>query len=299
MGPAQDRPRLECDEVRFRHWEIAARIGAITWEKKIVLFKRFIGVATLVGCSVAEAQTPGVIWNDPTTQAWADTYQSLYVADWQDGINAEIAVQANPGDIAVVADPVVAGRKSLRVSMSRNESFTNVANGSPRAELLLPAPVSFAQGKDYLIRWSTFLPVGFAFDPEQLVIITQIHQSLAVGSPTIALTLLGTQYAISERGGQNPTNVSGGKSFCCADADTGKWVNWALRYIPDDTGAHSSVELYKNGQSVYAVEGVPNAYLNDQSSYLKIGLYKPNWVTQPSDVSQITMFFGPVYVSQR
>jgi hypothetical protein len=75
-------------------------------------------------------------------------YRSLYVADWQDGINTQIAVQASPGDICVVTDPGVAGRKSLRVSMSRNENFANIANGSPRAELLLPAPVSFAQGKD-------------------------------------------------------------------------------------------------------------------------------------------------------
>lgn len=268
-------------------------------EKQAGLFRQLFGCIALVGCSVAGAQTPVVTWSDPTTQIWADTYQPLYDADWQDGINAQIAVQANPGDISVVADPVVPGRNALRVSISRNENFANVANGVPRAELLLPAPVSFAQGKDYLIRWSTFLPIGFAFDTKQLVIITQIHQSFAAGSPTIALTLLGTQYAISERGGQNPTTVSGGESLCCADADTGKWVNWALRYIPDETGAHSSLELYKNGQSVYAVQGVPNAYLNDQSAYLKIGLYKSSWAVQPSDISQITMFFGPVYVSQR
>ncbi|WP_255631419.1 polysaccharide lyase [Caballeronia sp. dw_19] len=279
--------------------EVAARIGAVMHEKKTSLFRHLVGAAALVGCSIAGAQTPVVTWNDPTTQAWADTYESLYSAEWQDGINAQIGVQANPGDISVVADPVVSGRSALRVSISRNENFANVANGVPRAELLFPAPVTFIQGKDYLIRWSTFLPVGFAFDTKQLVIITQIHQSLASGSPTIALTLLGNQYTISERGGQNPTTVSGGKSLCCADADTGKWVNWALRYIPDETGAHSSVELYKDGQSVYAVQGVPNAYLDDQSAYLKIGLYKSSWVTQPSDVSQITMFFGPVYVSQR
>jgi hypothetical protein len=261
--------------------------------------RRLVGAATLASCGLAVAQAPVVTWTDPETQGWAATYDPLYAADWQGGIDPEIGVQSNPGDIAVVADPVVPGRNALRASISITENFSGVVNGTPRAEILFPAPVTFAQGKDYLIRWSTFLPVGFAFDSKQLVIVTQIHQSLTTGSPTIALGLLGTQYGISERGGSNPTVASGGKWLCCADTDRGKWVNWALRYVPDQTGQHSSLELYKDGTSVYAVQGASNAYLTDQSAYLKMGLYKAGWKTQPSDVTQITMFFGPVYVSQR
>lgn len=262
-------------------------------------FTRQLAWVACVSCGIADAQVPTVSWSDPATQVWANTYPAPYVADWQDGIDKNIVVQANANDVSIVADPTDATRNVLKVSISRNESFTNVANGTPRAELLLPSPVKFAQGKDYLIRWSTYLPIGFAFDSKQLSIITQIHQTSTTGSPTLALTLLGTQYFISQRGGSNPTIVSGSKSICCADADVGKWVNWALRYIPDETGGHSSVELYKNGTSVYAVDGAPNAYLGDQSSYLKIGIYKSAWVTSPSDVSQITILYGPVYVSQR
>jgi hypothetical protein len=258
-----------------------------------------VGAAALFGCGIAGAQTKVVSWSDPDTQTLASTYDSLYAVDWQDGLNAQIGVQAMPSALTVVADPIVLGRNALRASMSRGQDFSGVANGTPRAELLFPAPVAFEQGKDYLIRWSTFLPSDFIFDSQQLLIITQIHQSLTVGSPTIALGLLGTQYGISQRGGSNPTVSSGGKWLCCADADRGKWVHWTLRYVPDDTGSHSSLELYKNGTSVYAAQGAPNAYLQDQSSYLKIGLYKAAWKTQPSDVSQITMFFGPVSVSQR
>jgi hypothetical protein len=267
--------------------------------QKIKSFACTFAAAGLLFCGVAEAQSPSVDWSDPTTQILASTYQPIYVANWQNGIDKAIGVQANPLDVSVVADPVVSGRNALRVSISRDESFANVANGTPRAELLLPAPVKFAQGRDYLVRWSTFLPLDFEFDSKQLAIITQIHQSSTAGSPTIALTILGTQYVVSQRGGLNPSAVSGAISICCADVDKGKWVNWALRYVPDETGTHSSLELYKDGRSVYAMQGVPNAYLNDQSAYLKIGLYKSAWLTQPSDVNQITMFFGPVYVSQR
>lgn len=258
-----------------------------------------VGIAVLIGSGAAGAQTPVVAWSDPGTQAMASTYDALYTSDWADGIPSQVGIQSNPGDISVVADPLVPGRNALRATISRNEDFTNVANGTPRAEVLFPTPVTFAQGKDYLIRWSTFLPTAFAFDSKQLVIITQIHQSLPTGSPTIALGLLGTQYGISERGGSNPAVASGGKWLCCADADRGQWVNWTLRYVPDETGRHSSLVLYKNGVSVYAVQGVPNAYASDQSAYLKMGLYKAGWKSQPSDVDQITMFFGPVYISRR
>lgn len=259
-----------------------------------------IVLALLTWSGVAGAQDLTVQWNnDPQMQQWASTYTTLYGAGWQSGIDSSIVVQANPGDVTIVADPVVSGSKAVRVSISRSENFSAVANGAPRAELLFPTPVRFAQRKDYLIRWSTYLPPTFAFDSKQLVIITQIHQTSDSGSPTIALTLLGTQYAISERGGLNPTVVSGAKWLCCADADRGKWVHWALRYVPDETGQHAYTELYKNGTSVFGTRGAANAYPGDQSAYLKIGLYKPNWIKQPSDVAQMTVMYGPVYVSQR
>jgi hypothetical protein len=269
------------------------------YDNSIRWLVRFAGPMLLLGCTAAGAQDFTEQWsNDPQTQAWANTYQTIYGADWQSGLDPLIGVQANPGDITVVADPVVSGRKVVRVSMSRNENFSNVANGAPRAELLFPSPVRFAQGGDYLIRWSTFLPESFIFDSQQLMIITQIHQSVSTGAPTIALTLMGTRYAISERGGSDPTSVSGSKSLCCADTDRGSWVYWTLRYIPDETGQHAVTELYKNGTSVFATSGIANTYINDQSPYLKIGLYKPNWETQPSDVTQSTVFYGPVNVSK-
>ncbi|MFL9964193.1 heparin lyase I family protein [Paraburkholderia sediminicola] len=229
----------------------------------------------------------------------ADSYQAVYVEDWQGGLDARIGVQANPGDIAIVDDPVFPGGKVVRASISRNGNFSHVANGAPRAELLFPKPVSFVQGQDYLIRWSTFLPSSFEFDDKQLVIVTQIHQGTLAGPPTIALTMLGSRYAISERGGLHPERVSAAKWICCADFDRGKWVHWALRYVPDDSGKKSLTELWKDGVSVFASKGAPNSYLNDQQAYLKIGLYKSGWNSQPSDVTRIQAFFGRVDVSRR
>lgn len=248
---------------------------------------------------IAHAQDVGVVWTDPQMAALVSTYDKVFSAQWEDGINAGIGVQANPGDIAVVDDPAVAGRKALRVHMIRSEDFSRVANGVPRAELIFPKAVSFSQGPDYLINWSTLIPVGFNFDARQGVILTQVHQGEWTGGPTIALSLQGKQYAISERGGANTTTVSAGKWLCCADADEGKWVNWSLRYVADDSGHHASTQLWKDGRSVFASQGVPNAYIGVQDAYLKLGLYKSGWKSSASDVSEITLFFGPVSVSKK
>lgn len=238
-------------------------------------------------------------WTDPEMTALASTYDTLFSTKWTDGIDAGIGVQANPGDITIVADPLVAGRKAVRVHMSQSENFSKIANGVPRAELIFPKAVTFSQGPDYLLRWSTFIPAGFTFDNKQAVIITQVHQGDWVGGPTIALSLQGKQYAISERGGADTSTVSAGKWLCCADADEGKWVNWSLRYVADDSGHHASTQLWKDGHAVFASQGVPNAYPGVQDAYLKMGLYKSAWNTAASDVSEITLFFGPVSVSKK
>ncbi|WP_246278898.1 heparin lyase I family protein [Paraburkholderia ultramafica] len=250
-------------------------------------------------CSVANAQDMEEVWIDPKMAALVSTYDKLFSTDWRYGIDSSIGVQANPGDITVVDDPVVAGRKAIRVQISKSENFSKIANGTPRAELIFPKVVSFSQGPDYLLRWSTFIPTGFTFDAKQAVIITQVHQGTWTGGPTIALSLLGKQYAISERGGVNTTAVSAGKWLCCADTDKGRWVNWALRYVADDSGHHASTQLWKDGRSVFASQGVPNAYIGVQDAYLKMGLYKAGWNTSSSEVSEMTLFFGPVSVSRK
>ncbi|CAB3751950.1 heparin lyase I family protein [Paraburkholderia humisilvae] len=229
----------------------------------------------------------------------ADAYVTLYETDWGRGLDPHIGLQANPGGIGVVADPADSARKVLRAHIDRSERFANVANGVPRAELLFPAPVRFEQGRDYLIRWSTWLPKDLGFDSRQLVIITQINQGKWTGAPTLALALLGRRYAISVHGGARHDKVSAGKWLCCAERDRGRWVHWVIRYVPDETGRHALTELYKDGSRVFAAREVPNAYPGVQDAYLKLGLYKPNWDVAPSDVATSTVLYGPLSVLRR
>ncbi|WP_321935024.1 heparin lyase I family protein [Paraburkholderia sp. J8-2] len=219
--------------------------------------------------------------------------------DWHAGTSGAVSVQANPGDIEIASNPEDASRKVLRVKIARRESYVDVANGTPRAELLFREPATFAQGSDYLVQWSTYIPRDFEFDGKQMVIISQIHQSAREGGPTVALTLLGTSYYVSTRGGIQVQKTTAGAKICCADSDKGKWVHWMLRYIPDDSGVRSFTQLWKNGESAFRSEHVPNAYSGDQHAYLKIGLYKAGWEKEASDAETQTLFYGPVSIFKR
>lgn len=221
--------------------------------------------------------------------------------NWRDGLSSTVSPQANPGGIEIVPDPDDTSRKVLRATIARSESFAHVANGSPRAEVLFHEPATFAQGSDYLVQWSTYIPRGFEFDGKQMVIISQILPSSkkARHGPTLALTLLGTNYYISTRGGMRVQKTTAGAKLCCADGDEGRWVHWTLRYIPDDSGQQSLTQLWKNGETVFRSEHVANAYLGDQRAYLKIGLYKAGWEKEPSDAEVQTLFYGPVSILKR
>jgi hypothetical protein len=225
----------------------------------------------------------------------------LFETTWVEGISSEFGVQANAGDLAVVPDPTGKFAQVLRVTLSRNEDFAHVENGVPRGELLFPAPVRFEQGKEYIVKWSTLLPSDFEFDTRQLAIVTQINQGHWLGGPTVALAVAGGRYAISQHGGVHHEQVSAGKWLCCATEDKGRWVSWELHYVPDETGKVAATELFKDGQLVFDSEGYPNAYPGVQDSYLKIGVYKPDWQKKPADSKEISILYGPIsiYVVKR
>ncbi|MFP6557997.1 heparin lyase I family protein [Paraburkholderia sp. B3] len=220
----------------------------------------------------------------------------LFSADWAKGISKAFGVQANAGDLEVIPDPTGKFERVLRVTLNRSEDFAHVENGVPRGELLFPAPVRFEQGKEYIVKWSTLLPSDFEFDAKQLVIITQINQGHWLGGPTVALALEGAKYAISQHGGVHHEQVSAGEWLCCADKDKGRWVNWKLDYVSDETGNVASTRLFKDDLLVFDSEGHPNAYPGVEDSYFKIGLYKPDWNKKPTDINRISIFYGPVSI---
>ncbi|MFM0289997.1 heparin lyase I family protein [Paraburkholderia megapolitana] len=226
-------------------------------------------------------------------------FQLVFETSWKNGFERGMGTQAaQPADVAVVDDPLSPGHKAVRIHIGKDENFAHVANGLPRAELLLPQSVHFETGREYLIRWSTLLPAGFRFDSQKMAIVTQIHQSALSGSPPFMLTLLGPDYTASERGGTNTVHGRGAR-ICCASSDVARWVHWALYYTPDASGHRAITQLWKDGVKVFDSHGMPNAYPDEQRAYLKLGVYKPGWQQTPSDIDEITLFYGPVSVQQR
>jgi hypothetical protein len=233
------------------------------------------------------------------TSATTDSgYSTIFNSTWSHGIPAELAVEkALPSDITVVDDPADFARKAVKVEISLDENYSHVANGAPRAEVVFPGALRFLTRTDYLIQWSTYIAPPFTPDLAESVVITQIHQGdCCSGPPPIMLTIRGDHYEFAERSRRNAVRQ---RKLSKISKDIGRWVNWTLRYVPDPTGGQAKTELSKNGVIVYMSDGWPNAYADNQTSYLKIGLYKSKWVPGVDGTRQIRLLFGNISILAR
>nr|WP_241030623.1 heparin lyase I family protein [Paraburkholderia sp. Ac-20347] len=220
-------------------------------------------------------------------------YRLIYREDWSDGISKEIKVQrAKIDDIKTISE--VGIDNALRVTINKSEDFSRVANGKPRAEIILPTPVRFLQGHDYIIRWSTKIPLDFGFYTSQA--ITQMHQEQSSGSPPLMLALTQRGYVLHQRGASDKTEQV--IDICCALKERGRWVFWELHYRPGADGKNSVTNLKKDGETVVDLIDMENSYPNDNAAYFKLGIYLPGgW--KSSKMGPITLFYGPVSVWER
>ncbi|WP_454874104.1 heparin lyase I family protein [Paraburkholderia xenovorans] len=256
--------------------------------------KVLLCIVAFACCGLTHAQEFPMRWTDPLTSALASTFKTIKHVDWQDGLVSLYGIQSPSAEnVTVVDDPLARGRKVAQVYIRSDQNYTQVANGSPRAEMVFGGDVEFVQGNDYLVQWSTYIPQSYVFDPKLLMVVAQIHQGPTAGSPAMELDLNGGHYVVSVRGG---SHQAFSKEICCAPQDQGKWVNWALRYVPDSTGAHASTQLWKDGVAVFATQGVPNAYPADNSAYLKMGIYL---LSPFQSRNELTLLFGPVTIGQQ
>lgn len=253
----------------------------------IAVFMTGMGLMQVVACA---ATTPDHI--EPSD------YRTIYSNAWSNGLDGLMFQQAVPTNIALVNDPVAPDRRAIRVELRKNLDFSRLVNRLPRAEFLLPRNILLTPGHEYLIRWRTYLPHDFRFDSKQFAIVTQIHQGEHSGSPPFMLQLVGSEYAISIRGGRDMAHDTQ-QHLCCATNDRGRWVNWMIRYAPDSSGRRAITQVWKDNVAVFDANGVPNAYIGDRHSYLKFGIYKPSWQTYPTDVDALAMYFGEVTIDAK
>ncbi|EDT44016.1 heparin lyase I family protein [Burkholderia ambifaria] len=222
-------------------------------------------------------------------------YTPVMAFDWRDGVPPR-SIQAPSSRSITVGSAEPGGPPMLNVRIDRNDNFAHVANGTPRAEIVLNR-VTFVNGDDYMLQWSTRLPDDFEIDDAHPEVITQILQLRPPGSPPVSLLLKGNRYAVELR--SYAKQVPRGIAFGSPSDDRGKLVCWRLRYVPDPTGVAAVTELYRNGKLVFGERGLPNMYEGDAHPYLKMGIYKWAWLDGPDTVTHRAISFGPVVLSKK
>ncbi|RQT41251.1 heparin lyase I family protein [Burkholderia cepacia] len=221
-------------------------------------------------------------------------YTPVMMFDWRNGVPPRSVQAPEPRSITVAAVER-GGPPMLNVRIDRNDDFAHVANGTPRAEIVLNR-VTFVNGDDYVLQWSTRLPDDFEVDDAHPEVITQILQLRPPGSPPFSLLLQGNRYGVEVR--SYAKQVPRGVTFGAPADDRGKLVCWRLHYVPDPTGDDAVTELYRNGTLVYSERGLPNMYAGDARPYLKMGIYKWAWLSGPDKVTRRAISFGPVVLSK-
>jgi hypothetical protein len=270
------------------HREISGGVHKQAYSSVRRNVRRLLLTIALTVCVPALAQDRNPLRSD-------DGYVVTYQTDWANGIDPRLDRHAPNQDAIKVMFVPEFNRTALMTTIRIQDDFTAVANGSARAELTFSRAALFKMRNDYEIRWSTMIPRDFQFDSKQLEIVTQIHQSSATGSPPFSLLLADGQYLVEVRGRKSVKRFSLGD----ARADRGKVVSWLLRYRPDDTGATAVTDLYKDDNLAVKARSVENAYPNDESAYLKIGVYKWDWKPSHTNLDVRTMYYGDVQIRSR
>lgn len=229
----------------------------------------------------------------------AYTYDTLIKTDFSDGTVSPWGIQANTGDISVVADPANSAKKVMKAHININEDFTNVVNKTPRAEILYTKQ-QLVNDSEYVIYFNTYLPQNFQIEttysnPNSFF---QIHQNIQTGSPQLALHIDKNNYVMNSNSSDaaNPQYKSVTKTIGSINSDLGKWTEWMILYKPSYSTA-GKVVIWKNGVIVLNYSGVC-AY-SGITGYPKFGIYKWNWQKTPTSTSDITTYFSDIQILQR
>jgi hypothetical protein len=213
-------------------------------------------------------------------------YHPYYATDFASGLASCMAKQ---GNVSVVPAPGGISGKVLKVHLSKSDNFHTAGIDLGQCWKIQP-------GREYMIMWSAYIPADTLVDTRQSDGMIEIQSGNA--SQPFRLSLDGDRYVVdigngdvSKRHEAGPAGGMGKQS-----GDKGYWVRWTLHYLPDANGKSGITELYKNSTLVLAANGEPNAVLDKDDSYLRIGISRPQWKDKPSNVSRRTMYFGDITV---
>jgi len=189
------------------------------------------------------------------------------------------------------------GTKSMRMEVRNTDPD---ADGSKRSEV-----GSFSEQplEEHWYTISTYLPSGgaddYALDSASVESFWQWHNVPDTGlgetftsPPLLLLTSFDGHYhcllrwddaAVSTNASMNSKGFYADVDLGDFTADKGQWVDWVMHvkwgWLPE----HNPIlELYKNGVKIMDRNGMPNT-MNDQvGTYMKFGIYKWDWKSNPS-----------------
>lgn len=227
------------------------------------------------------------------------TINAYWNADWSiQSIKDRTYIVANPHYDAVNPSPSV-----TRVQINKNDSYSGLANGKPRAEFQR-RNFFFTYGHTFRCTFKNYFPADHQFDvsgPKNQNILMQLKQTdvFGPGAPPRCFGHNGTQYYVEDYVG-----IPGGKSifqrvlFGDAKADAGKWVKWTCEFKADSlSGAGHGFKLFKNDSLVYSDNDRIWGYTKNTDFYFKVGAYKPDWLNYTSLQQSITAYIDDIQIT--
>lgn len=138
----------------------------------------------------------------------------------------------------------------------------------------------------------------YAIDPNSYEIITQWHNvpdtDLGEGWTVVPLALCtkNGNYEIHRAWDENPVSTTYGMqqssqtsihNLGTYSSDLGKWVRWVYHVKWGWLFEHNTIlEVYKDGIKVLDCNGLPNMTNDEIGVYLKVGIYKVDWIKNPN-----------------
>ncbi|WP_368294256.1 polysaccharide lyase [Dehalobacter sp. TBBPA1] len=218
--------------------------------------------------------------------------------------NREMANNTYSG--AVSGEFLLNGLSSYRIELRKDDK---IVNGSKRSEIAAVRPCEALAEKTYT--FSTYLPDGgsedYAYDPQGSEIIAQWHNTPDPGEdwtyPPLALhtgayyTNDAGHYILESNWDPSPMSTdeqidnNGTRARYDLGSyieDKGKWVTWTFHIKWGWLESQNPIlEVYKNGEKILDLNGLPNTMNDKVGTVMKLGVYKWDWAQSGSNNKSI------------
>jgi hypothetical protein len=214
-------------------------------------------------------------------------YSNFFKKEW---------TQERPNDNAIKKSNEVLsnGQSTLRFEINKDDI---VVHKGKRAEIAGKVERLDGQEKWYKLR--VYLPKEYVVDPSAEIVaqwyaIPYLPKGKTWGPPPISLRIDGGHWKIAVVDSKDPTAPR--KMIDLGDYATGIWTEWVfhVKFSSNDDGL---LEIWKSGVKALTKTG-QNYFEDKRGSYLKLGIYKPDWLMgkSKSKISKRVLYYGDVKV---